>query len=81
MATCKRCDRDMLDDKVETCLGNIFIEYPDGLKLISSNFHFGESTGKCHDCGIKHGGKHHLNCDVERCPRCEGQLITCGCLS
>lgn len=34
----------------------------------------------CHDCGIKKGQLHVPNCDVEACPRCFGQLITCGCL-
>jgi len=41
--------------------------------------HFDEGNGRCHDCNIKHGGFHHLNCDVERCPKCGGQLISCGC--
>ncbi len=36
--------------------------------------------GRCHDCGIQDGGSHHPGCDAERCPRCKGQLISCGCL-
>jgi Zn-finger nucleic acid-binding protein len=32
----------------------------------------------CHDCGVKLGAYHHYNCDMERCPACNGQLITCG---
>lgn len=35
---------------------------------------------KCRDCGIRPGGFHHPGCDSERCPRCGGQLISCGCL-
>lgn len=35
---------------------------------------------RCHDCGCPIGGTHHPNCDMERCPKCEGQLISCGCL-
>jgi hypothetical protein len=34
----------------------------------------------CHDCGIVDGQLHVPMCDMERCPRCFGQLITCGCL-
>jgi len=36
--------------------------------------------GKCHDCCTPAGGFHHPGCDMERCPKCGGQLITCGCL-
>lgn len=35
---------------------------------------------ECHDCGVKIGELHVPNCDVENCPRCFGQIITCGCL-
>jgi hypothetical protein len=33
----------------------------------------------CHDCGIVFGNVHHANCDVERCPKCDGQFIGCPC--
>ncbi len=33
----------------------------------------------CHDCGVRKEQLHVANCDVEACPRCFGQLITCGC--
>jgi hypothetical protein len=35
---------------------------------------------RCHDCGVEKGGYHHPGCDVEECPVCHGQLITCGCI-
>jgi hypothetical protein len=34
----------------------------------------------CHDCGVKEGELHFLGCDMERCPFCYNQLITCGCV-
>lgn len=38
------------------------------------------ATGRCHDCNIENGGVHHPGCNAERCPKCGGQLISCGCL-
>lgn len=33
----------------------------------------------CGDCGVPRGGFHHPGCDIEDCPRCGRQLITCRC--
>ena len=37
----------------------------------------------CIDCWdpTAAGGIHELGCDAEECPRCGGQLLTCGCLA
>lgn len=33
----------------------------------------------CHDCGANEGELHQFGCDMERCPFCGGQLISCEC--
>ena len=36
--------------------------------------------GRCGDCGALPGNVHHHGCDMEECPKCGRQSITCGCL-
>lgn len=33
----------------------------------------------CHDCGAKEGQIHEYGCDMEDCPFCGGQLLSCDC--
>ncbi|HEX2767478.1 MAG TPA: hypothetical protein VHR55_12685 [Candidatus Limnocylindria bacterium] len=35
--------------------------------------------GPCHDCSARKGQLHVPGCDVEQCPRCQGQMISCPC--
>jgi hypothetical protein len=42
----------------------------------------GQFGRACGDCGVPRGQVHVLGCDMERCPACGRQLITCelwGC--
>ena len=34
---------------------------------------------QCHDCGCNEGELHDYGCDMERCPFCGRQLISCSC--
>jgi hypothetical protein len=34
---------------------------------------------KCDDCGVPRGFHHLIGCDLEPCPRCTCQAITCDC--
>jgi hypothetical protein len=49
-------------------------------------FRFGKGPGErreaarpCGDCAVIRGEFHVPGCDLERCPRCRGQLIFCSC--
>ena len=66
-ATCKLCGQKML--RADGCTwpgvyGEEEFPWPDE---------------HCPDCGAKLGHFHHINCDVEECPVCGGQLIGCDC--
>jgi hypothetical protein len=76
MAKCDTCKKEMLDLDTTTCRIDDIV-FPDGKHLPQVPY---DQEGRCHDCGIAEGGVHHPGCDMERCPRCGGQLISCGCL-
>jgi len=70
--------------KVDGCTGAP-VELKDGTTLDPVKYgdekDFSEEfSERCHDCNCKVGEYHHPSCDMERCPKCDGQLITCGCM-
>jgi len=77
MSKCADCEQEM--PEADSCLLD-FISIS-GTKYARQRYHFNEPSGRCHDCGIKHGGVHHFGCDVELCPKCGCQLISCDCVT
>lgn len=88
MAHCNWCHQEMTSADTPTCSANLTVEFPDGEQLPAIAYgqetRFGpgweDDPQRCHDCNVASGGQHHPGCDVEECPRCRGQLISCGCL-
>lgn len=74
-ALCDRCDHPMAPDKDATCVAHV-ATFKDGGRAPSTP-HVGPKH--CHDCNVAPGGYHHSGCDMERCPRCVGQRMTCDC--
>lgn len=75
MAICRLCEREMLE--ADSCIQTEDDQVPYGdeheLPLGLAD------RQRCHDCGVKKGGFHHLNCDMERCAKCGGQRLSCDC--
>lgn len=72
-ATCELCNREMKIDG--GCLSTITIVGVDGKKYKRLK----NEDYTCHDCNAGFGKYHHKSCDMERCPICRQQLLSCEC--
>ena len=73
-ATCDFCGRQM---HYNGCVKHWYIINNETYEALKQGEDGNE--GVCPDCGAKPGEYHHPGCDMERCPVCHTQLITCSC--
>ena len=45
----------------------------------AGDWYEGKPDKTCGDCGHKYGEAHMEGCDIERCPACGGQMLSCDC--
>jgi hypothetical protein len=77
MAKCGWCELDMAE--ATSC--TVEVLHRDGEPVPMSPWGRGGAprARRCGDCGVRPGGFHHPGCDLQSCPVCGGQMMTCGC--
>lgn len=82
MAICTFCGNDMIHGT--TCSEELLriggIDYEPIRWGEERGYRFQYRTERCGDCNVPRGAVHHHGCDLEQCPACDSQAISCGCM-
>lgn len=80
MAECNYCGLEMLE--ADGCVDDPIVIDGNSFDPIryGEEFYEWDQSRRCHDCNALPGEVHHHGCDVEECPSCGEQSISCGCV-
>jgi hypothetical protein len=82
MAICTFCGNDMIHGT--TCSEELLriggTDYEPIRWGDEKGYPFGDMTERCGDCNVPKGAVHHHGCDLEQCPNCYSQALSCGCM-
>lgn len=79
MAVCAFCQGEMTD--TISCSVTAFHLAGRHFALIpyGQETHWEARSPRCGDCGTPRGGWHHPGCDIQQCPACGWQMLSCEC--
>lgn len=79
MAACVWCEQEMTT--AASCRAEVLHLHGKPIRMIRWGHERGwrGASERCGDCGVEPDGFHHLGCDLQECPRCGRQMLSCGC--